>query len=718
MKLKKLNEQTIVITGASSGIGLTTARAAARAGAQLVLAARSENALRELTNQINNQGGAAIYVVADVGSQADVKNIADQAVAKFGGFDTWINVAGVGTFGKLADTPIEDMRRLFETNFWGVVYGSLEAVKTLKQRGGALINVGSVVGDRIANLQGIYSTSKFAVKGFTDAVRMELEADGAPVSVTLVKPAAIDTPFALNVKNYTHNAFRLPPPVYAPDTVAAAILHVCEIPRRDITVGGGGKFLASSGIYAPRLTDKIMESSGFTGQMKKSEPAAPIDQNGLDRASEYLSERGNFDGHVMESSLYTTAALNPALTGALIAGAGLGIAALIAAAQKKGKTKLLKQNPQTVSPDSAAAKELPADKPFGALEQVHEFYGSMPTGVSVSDDGRIFVNYPRWGDPVPFTVAEIVNGRETPFPNAEINRLDLNNPGETFVSVQSIVVDPANRLWILDTGAPKLEPIVSQDAPKLIGIDLRSNRIFKTIHFPAEVVHSTTYLNDVRFDLRHGADGIAYITDSSDKGANAIIVVDLATGESWRKLNDHFSTKAEPGFAPFVEGQLVMQRKPGKPAEQIKMGADGIAISADGERLYYCPLASRRLYSVSCAALRDRALPDQETAATVRDEGEKPASDGLESDANNKIYCTAYESNAIVRRNSPDDFETIVHDARILWADTMSLASDGYLYFTANQLHRQPDYNHGRDKRSKPYSLFRVRVNAEPVQLQ
>lgn len=401
------------------------------------------------------------------------------------------------------------------------------------------------------------------------------------------------------------------------------------------------------------------------------------------------------------------------ITGAILIGAGLGIAALVNSARKNGKNKTLAHAPQL-----ALAAELPADKPRGELEQVHEFYGSMPTGVSVSQTGRIFVNYPRWGDPVPFTVAEIVNGRETPFPNAEINRLDLNRTGETFVSVQSIVVDPRNRLWILDTGAPKLEAIVAQNAPKLVGIDLTHNRIFKTIHFPPEVAHSTTYLNDIRFDLRHGADGIGYITDSSDKGANAIIVVDLATGESWRKLNDHPSTKAETGFAPFVEGRLLMQRKPGKPAQQLKLGADGIAISADGTRLFYCPLSSRRLYSVSTAALRDRALSDQETAMTVIDEGEKPASDGLESDADNKIYCTAYEANAVVRRNSRDDFETIAHDARILWADTMSLAPDGYLYFTSNQLHRQADYNNGTDKREKPYSLFRVQVNAAPVRLR
>ena len=193
MKLKKLSQQIIVITGASSGIGLTTARMAAEAGAKLVLAARSENALKELTDEINNNGGKAIYVVADVGKQEDVRKIADQANEKFGGFDTWINNSGVGIFGKIEDTSIEDMRQLFETNFWGIVYGSLEAVKTLKKRGGALINLGSVVSDQVVHLQGIYSTSKHAVKGFTDALRMELEADEQPVSVTLIQPSAINT---------------------------------------------------------------------------------------------------------------------------------------------------------------------------------------------------------------------------------------------------------------------------------------------------------------------------------------------------------------------------------------------------------------------------------------------------------------------------------------------------------------------------------------------
>jgi sugar lactone lactonase YvrE len=364
-----------------------------------------------------------------------------------------------------------------------------------------------------------------------------------------------------------------------------------------------------------------------------------------------------------------------------------------------------------------APASLPAEKRAGDLEEVMQFRGSMPTGVTVAHGGRIFVNYPRWGDPVPFTVAELRNGNEVPYPNAEINKLDPNRASQTFVSVQSVVVDPRNRLWILDTGSVKMQPTLP-GGPKLVGVDLSTNRIFRTILFPTDVVLPTSYINDVRFDLRKSTDGVAYITDSSDKGTNAIIVVDLASGASRRLLQDHYSTEAESDFLPFVEGEAVMQRKPGQPPKRLSMGSDGIAISSDGSRLYYCPLASRRLFSVDTAALLDTSLSPNQIGIAVRDEGMKPASDGLESDAQGRVYATDYEHNGIVRRQLNGMYETLIHDARVLWPDTMSLADDGYLYFTANQLHRQPDYNDGHDLREKPYSLFRVRIDGTPVRLR
>ena len=137
IKLKELSDQVIVITGASSGIGLVTARLAAKRGARVVLNARNEEALRQVTAEINMQGGKAIDVVGDVGKFEEVKKIAEKAIEHFGGFDTWVNNAGVSIYGKLTEVPIEEQRRLFETNYWGVVYGSLAAVNQLRQRGGA-----------------------------------------------------------------------------------------------------------------------------------------------------------------------------------------------------------------------------------------------------------------------------------------------------------------------------------------------------------------------------------------------------------------------------------------------------------------------------------------------------------------------------------------------------------------------------------------------------
>lgn len=240
------------------------------------------------------------------------------------------------------------------------------------------------------------------------------------------------------------------------------------------------------------------------------------------------------------------------------------------------------------SSPSVSRMTLPQEKIIGSIETVALFNGPMLTGVTVSQGGRIFVNFPRWGDPVDFTVAEVKNGQSVAYPNPEINRPNPSDPSKSFVSVQSVVVDPRDRLWILDTGSIEFGP-TTYGGPKLIGVDLTQNRIVKTILFPQDVALPTTYLNDIRFDLRRGKAGMALITDSSDKGPNGIIVVDLDSGKSWRRLNDHPSTKAVKDFLPSVEGQPVMNRPPNEPPSPIKIGSDGIAISADGDRLFYCP---------------------------------------------------------------------------------------------------------------------------------
>lgn len=374
-----------------------------------------------------------------------------------------------------------------------------------------------------------------------------------------------------------------------------------------------------------------------------------------------------------------------------------------------------------VNVERTLVQELPTDEPLGALEPVAYFNGAMPTGVTVSHKGRIFVNFPKWGDDVSFTVAEIRNGEMVAYPDESINQTNPADQAAALVSVQSVVVDPVDRLWILDTGSPLFQP-TKYGGPKLVCVDLKTDQVSKKILFPQDVALPTTYLNDIRFDLRRGSEGMAFITDSAQKGSNGIIVVDLASEQSWRRLHDHPSVKPEElqTFLPIVEGRPFLEQQPdGSVKHGASMGSDGIAINADGTRLYYCPLGSRKLYSVDTNALSDQSLKEQEVGATVIDEGDRGgASDGLESDSAGNIYSTNYEHNAILRRSPDKRWETLTHDPRLLWPDTLSLATDGYLYVTANQLHRQARFHKGKDLRRKPYSLFRIRVDSQPVLLR
>lgn len=249
------------------------------------------------------------------------------------------------------------------------------------------------------------------------------------------------------------------------------------------------------------------------------------------------------------------------------------------------------------------------------------------------------------GDKVVYTVAEVRKGKAVPYPNQKINRHEKGSLKDCFVSVQSVVVDPKDRLWVLDTGSIQFGP-ATYGGTKIVGIDLKTNQVFKTILFPEDVALKNTYLNDVRFDLRRGTEGFAFITDS---GANAIIVVDLASGKSWRRLADHATTKPVAGMIAIVEGRPLLLHVPNQKPFPLQAGADGIAISGDGSRVYYCPLTSRHLYSVSVDALIDSSMEDEKVAETVKDHGYKGGgSDGLESDTEGRIYLTDYEHNAIL----------------------------------------------------------------------
>ncbi|MBR8051273.1 SDR family oxidoreductase [Burkholderia vietnamiensis] len=334
--LKPVGEQTIVITGATSGIGLVTARKAARRGAKLVLFARNGDALNTLCDEIRQHGGLAVPVAGDVANLEDLQRAAAQAVDTYGGFDTWINNAGVSIFGTAAAVPLEDQRRLFDTNYWGVVHGSLVASDHFRRKGdfhgGAIINLGSEASDAPLPLQSAYVASKHAVKGFTDSLRLELESDRLPVSVTLIKPAAMDTMFVMHAKNYMNVEAKLPPPIYDPELVADAILFAAAHPRRTLFVGGAAKLASAGAYHAPRLFDRLAATLFSRGQ-RTVRPARPRDDNALYESRHALHEREGMEGPVLRGCAYNAVVQRPKVAGAV----ALGAAALMVAALARAR---------------------------------------------------------------------------------------------------------------------------------------------------------------------------------------------------------------------------------------------------------------------------------------------------------------------------------------------------------------------------------------------
>lgn len=371
--LKPLSEQTIVITGASSGIGLATARRAAREGARVLLVARNEEALREAVESIRLRGGKADHVAIDVTAADAPERIAAKAREAFGGFDTWVNDAAVALYARLEDTGIDEQRRVFDVGYFATVAASLHAARELTARGGgAIINVGSILSDRSVPVQGAYSAMKHAVQGFTEAFRMEMEAEGRPVSVTLIKPAAIDTPYPEHARNRMGKPARVPPVVYDPELVAKAICFAAAHPRRDLTVGGTGMAMTKMSNLLPRSADRFMELFFKEEAQTIDTPATPGAKDNLFEPRRDGRERSNQDIYVRKQSLALEAQMRPWTTMAILGGVGVAAGMLLSL---RGST-----------PRRAAPKLLPAP------DHAHQADGSDSSAsfaAAIADEGTI-----------------------------------------------------------------------------------------------------------------------------------------------------------------------------------------------------------------------------------------------------------------------------------------------------------------------------------------
>ncbi|WP_199743213.1 SDR family oxidoreductase [Sphingomonas ginsenosidivorax] len=325
MTLKPLAEQVVVITGASSGIGRATAVMAAERGATVVIAARGVDALEALAAEIAQDGGRAVVIPCDVSDPDAVARLASDAVARCGRIDTWVNNAGVAIAARLEALPLADARRLFDVNFWGVVNGSLAALPYLDRQGGALINLGSFTSDVAAPYMGMYSASKAAIKGYTDALRIELMMDRRPVSVTLIKPAPIATPVLQHQLNLLDHQATMPPPFYRPDDVARTILYAAEHPVRDLFVGGAARFGSVFGQMLPGLADA--GAALFARQIFKTSKPPTERPDNLYRPGMPAVVRGDTHGHVARRSVYTALRTRPG-TSMAVAGAVLALGLL------------------------------------------------------------------------------------------------------------------------------------------------------------------------------------------------------------------------------------------------------------------------------------------------------------------------------------------------------------------------------------------------------
>jgi sugar lactone lactonase YvrE len=337
--------------------------------------------------------------------------------------------------------------------------------------------------------------------------------------------------------------------------------------------------------------------------------------------------------------------------------------------------------------------------PSSTLELVFSDSVYQLTGVAVSKTGRVFTNYPLWSSTYKYALVEILPDKTVkPYPDAYMNSWKAGESGmDKWVCVQAVHIDDADNMWVVDPASPNMAGVVG-NSHKLVKINLSSNTVVKTYPF-AGVADAQSYINDVRVDT---ARNYAYLTNSNEGG---ILVVNLTTGATRQVLQGHSSVISDPAYQVVIDGKEL--KRNGAP---VKINSDGIALSPDAQYLYYKPLTDDKLYRIKTEFLRSDTLNSTQLATKVEDLGHFTTSDGMIFYTDGNLYLGDVEKYRIMRLDNDLQMRVFVQDSMLIWPDSYQVSKDGYLYISCSQIQKQPAYNEGVNKRTSPYTIYRVKL--------
>jgi sugar lactone lactonase YvrE len=336
--------------------------------------------------------------------------------------------------------------------------------------------------------------------------------------------------------------------------------------------------------------------------------------------------------------------------------------------------------------------------PPRGLELVFQDSTFQLTGVAVSNEFRVFTSYPLWSDIYKYAVSEVTEKNKLPYPNMDWNSWKPGDDGNRkWVCVQAVHVDDSNFLWVVDPASP-MQKGVYQNSQKLVKINLVNNQVIKSYSL-AGATDAGSYANDVRIDYLHKS---AYLTNSTEGG---IIIVDLLTEKVRQVLQGHHSVISDPSYILTIDGRVVKKND-----TLFKANSDGLAVSPDNKYLYYKPLTDDKLYRIQTAFLMDTALDAATLGAKVEDLGHFTTTDGMIFDKKGNLYLGDLEHHRIMRIDSLLHMSSILQDVRLIWPDSYQISADDYLYISCSQIDRQPEYNHGVNKRTTPYAIYKYKL--------